>query len=54
MGQSLFNKHLNFQNFNEIFYCGIARLQNMNLDGFIQCQHTRAILRNKNMGQTPF
>ena len=54
MGQSLFKKHSKFQNFNEIFYCGMTRLRNTNLGVFIQCRHTRTILRNKNMGQSPF
>ena len=25
MGQSVFKKHSNFQNFDEIFYCGMTR-----------------------------
>ena len=41
MGQSLFKKHLKFQNFNEIFYCGMTKLRNTNLDAFIQCQHSK-------------
>ena len=52
MGQSLFRKHSKFQTFDEILYCGMARLRNTNLDVFIQCQYTRTILRNKNMGQS--
>ena len=32
----------------------MTRLKNTNLDVFIQCQHTRTILRNKNMGQSLF
>ena len=39
MGQSLFKKHSKFQNFDEIFYCGMTRLSNTNLDVFIQCQY---------------
>ena len=54
MGQSLFKKHSKFQNFNEIFYCGMTRLWDMNLDVCIQCQHTRIILRNENMVQNLF
>ena len=54
MGQSLFKKHSKFQNFNKIFYYGMTRLRNTNLDVFIQCQYTRTILRNKNMGQSLF
>ena len=54
MGQSLFKKHSKFQNFDEIFYCGMTRLRDMNLDVCIQCQHTRIILRNENMVQNLF
>ena len=54
MGQSLFKKHSKFQNFDEIFYCGMTRLRNTNLDVFVQCQYTRNILRNKNKGQSMF
>ena len=54
MGQSLFKKYRKFQNFDEIFYCGMNRLRNTSLDVFIQCQHTRTILRNENMGQSLF
>ena len=54
MGQSLFKKHSKFQNFDEIFYCGMTRLRNTNLDVFIQCQYTRTIIRNKNIGQSLF
>ena len=44
----------NIQNFDEIFYCGMTRLRNTNLDVFMQCQYTRTILINKNMGQSLF
>ena len=54
MGQSLFKKHSKFQNFDEIFYCGMTRPRNTNLDVFIQCQYTRTISRKKNMGQSLF
>ena len=54
MEQSLFKKHSKFQNFDEIFYCGMTRLRNTYLDVFIQCQHPRTILLNKNMGQSLF
>ena len=54
MGGSLFKNHSKFQTFDEIFYCAMTRLRNMNLDVFIQCQHTRAILRNGNMEQSLF
>ena len=37
MGQSLFKKHSRFQNFDQMFYCGMTRLRNTNLDIFIQC-----------------
>ena len=43
MGQSLFQKHPKFQNYDEIFYCGMTRLKNTNLDVFIQFQYTRII-----------
>ena len=54
MGQRNFKKPFEFHNFSEIFYCGMTRLRNTNLDVFIQCQYTRTILRNKNMGQSLF
>ena len=52
MGQSLLKKLSKFQNFHEVFYRGVTRLRNTNLDVFIQCQYTRTILRKKNMGQS--
>ena len=54
MGQRNFKKPIEFHNFSEIFYCGMNRLRNTNLGVFIQCQYTRTILRNKNMGQSLF
>ena len=54
MGQSLFKKHSKFQNFDEIFYCGMTRFRNMNLDIFIQCKYTGTISRKKNIGQSLF
>ena len=54
MGQHSFKKHFKFYNFREIFYCGMTRLRNTNLSVFIQCQYTRNILRNKNMGKSLF
>ena len=54
MGQSLFKKHSKFQNFDEVFYCGMTRLRNTSLNVFIQCQYTRTISRKKNMGQSLF
>ena len=53
-GQSLFAKHSEFQNIDEIFYCGMGRRKNTNLGVFMQYQHTWTILRNKNMGQSLF
>ena len=47
MGQSLFKKNPKFQNFDEIFYCGMTRLMNTNLDVFMQCQYAGIILRKK-------
>ena len=54
MGQRNFKKPFEFHNFSEIFYCGMTRLRNTNLDVFIQYQYTRTILRNKNIGQSLF
>ena len=54
MGQSLFKKHSKFQNFNEVFYCGMTRLRNTSLNVFIQRQYTRTISRKKNMGLNLF
>ena len=54
MGQRNFKKPFEFHNFSEIFYCGMTRLKNMNIDVFMQCQYTISILRNKNMGQSLF
>ena len=54
MEQSLFKKHLKFQNFDEIVYCGITALRETNLDVFIQFQYTRTILRRKKLGQSLF
>ena len=44
MEQRDFKKHFKFHNFSEIFYC--------EFECFMQCQYTRTILRNKNMGQS--
>ena len=54
MGPSLFKKHSQFQNFDEIFYCSMTRLRKTSLGVFIQFRYTRTILRNKNMGQSLF
>ena len=53
-GKRNFKKPFKFRNFNEIFYCGLTRLRNTNLNVFMQCQYTRTILRRKNMGQNLF
>ena len=37
-----------------MFYCGMTRLRNTNLDTFIQFQNTRTISREKNMEQNLF
>ena len=47
-------KLMKFRKFIEIFHCCITMLRNTNLSVFIQCQYTRTILRNKNMGQSLF
>ena len=49
-----FKKYFKFHNFSEIFYCVMTKLRNTNLSVFTQCQYTRTILRNKNMGQSLF
>ena len=54
MGQSLFEKHSKFQNFNEILYCSMTRLRNPKLDVLIQCQYARTISIKKYMGQSLF
>ena len=48
----MFKKHSKFQNFDEIFYSGMTRLRNTNLDVFIQFQYTISISRKKNMRQS--
>ena len=37
-----------------LFYCGMIRLRNTNLDVFIQLQHTRNTLRKANMAHNLF
>ena len=54
MGQSQFKKHSKFQNFDEIFYCGMTRFRNVKLGVFRQYQNTNTILKKKNMGQNRF
>ena len=39
MGQSLFKKHSKFQNFDEIFYCGMTRHE-------FGCFYTMSVLKN--------
>ena len=53
MGQSLFKKHLKFQNLDEILYCW-TRFRNVKLDVLRQYQNTRTILKKKSMGQNRF
>ena len=53
-GHIYFKKLMKFRKFIEIFHCCMTRLRNTNLGVFIQCQYTRTILRNKNMGQSLF
>ena len=53
MGQSLFKEDSEFQNFDEIFYSGMATIRNTNFDFFfMQSQYIRTVLRKKNMGQS--
>ena len=52
MEQRNFKKHFKFHNFSEILYCDMMRLKTTNLSVFIQCQFTRTILRNKDIGQS--
>ena len=42
MGQSLFKKHSKFQNFDEIFYCGMTRLRNTKFG----CFYTMSVHKN--------
>ena len=54
MGQRDFNNFFKFHNFSEIFHWGMTRGRNTNLSVFMQCQYTKTIWRNKNMGQSLF
>ena len=54
MVQSLFKKHSEFKKIDEILYCRITRFKYIKLGVFIQYQNTKAILKNKNMGQNRF
>ena len=49
-----FKKLMKLRKFIEIFHCCMTRLRNTNFGVFKQCQYTRTILRNKNMGQSLF
>ena len=44
MGQSLFKKHLKFQNLDEIFYCGMTRHTQKHKIG---CFHTISVHKNQ-------
>ena len=48
MGQNLFKKHSKFQNYDEIFHCGMTRLRKTSLDVLIQCQYTRSTFTQSN------
>ena len=54
MGQIEIRKLFEFHRFSEICYCCMTRLRKTNLGAFKQCQNTRTILRNKNMGKSLF
>ena len=41
MGQSEFKKHSTFQNFDEIFYCGMTTYSNVKLGLYRQHQNTK-------------
>ena len=41
MRQSVFKKHSKFQNFDEIFYCGMTTCRNVRLGLFRQYQNTK-------------
>ena len=36
MGHRSFKKHFKLQKVSEVFYCGMTRLRNRNLDAFLQ------------------
>ena len=52
VGNIHFKKLMKFRKFIEIFHCCITSFRNTNVDGFIQYQVLRTILREKNMGQS--
>ena len=54
MGQSLFKKHQKFQNFNEIFSCGMTRLRNTIFNYFDFSRYVKAIKPKKTLGQSLF
>ena len=50
MGQSLFKKHSKFQNFDEIFYCGMTRLRKTNLDVFYTMSANKNYFKKEKYG----
>ena len=54
MGQSLFKKHSKFQNYNEIFYCGMTRHRNSVLNYCGLCRYVKAIKPKKVVRQSLF
>ena len=54
MGQSLFKKHSKFQNFDEIFYCGMTRIRNTILNYCGLCRCVKVIKPREIVGQSLF
>ena len=54
MGQSPFKKHSKFQNFNEIFYCGMTRLRNTILNYCSLCRYLKPTKPKKVVRQSLF
>ena len=54
MGQSLFKKHSKFQNFEEIFYCGMTRLKILIFNYCGLCRFVKAIKPKKVVRQSIF
>ena len=54
VGHIHFKKHMKFQKFIEISQCCMTKHRDTNLGVVEQCQYTRTILRNNNMGQSLF
>ena len=52
MGQSLFKKHSKFQNYDEIFYCGMTRHRNSILNYCGLCRYVKAIKPKKVVRQS--